>query len=748
MAAVRVEADTLLIADPSRSRSTVHIGITHPTPLEAAAFGKLYLLVEIDSTDRVNQDIIAGLQEELRTVYYRSPEFTVEHAFEAALQRANERLHRLIADGLTAWVDQFSAVVAVVKHEFVTLSSVGRIHAFLFRGSRISDIIGKGGAEEKRNPLKLFGSILTGHLQANDRLLICTPTLLDYFSQEKLKRLIVEDLPSATVAKLEQTLLTNPTPITFAAALFAFIPVEGSAPMPTVTALTAAPLAGRSTAPQRSMEELISKERHTERLLSPSIMPNVRQAMTESWRAVGRFFRSTILRLPPRRRLPRDLRESTRYAPVSPGRSRRWPTAERFGIQVLVALLAIPRAIARLLGYRRRVESNVRQLPRRTTGLAARAIEWIRSLRPLQQVLLAAAIVALFVLSQTVITATSQRGARLRGTAAEQATATIEDNLSRAEAALTYDDVAGAKRLVDEAAGLLDQLSKRTRSEKERRRSLEAKLNAVREQTRRVKSPVLETVAELGPLLNQSSPTALTLAGSTLVVGTAEPAGLLTVSTGTGKVTRLEAEPTAVRFLLPLSSQLVLIGTADGTLEELSLAASRVRQLDVTFPSLDRAVVAGSLFQSRLYLLDTKNNAILRANRAADSFGPATQWLRDDQADVRAGTALGVDGSIYVATSSGGLLRFSAGVRENTQFEDIDPPLSNPTQLSTSEQSSRLYLLEPSHQRLLVYNKANHGLQAQYVDNALQNARSFAVDERAQTVYVLTADRVIKFTLS
>jgi hypothetical protein len=626
----------------------------------------------------------------------------------------------------------------------VTISAVGRLHAFLFRGNHITDIVGKDGPAEKRNSLKLFSSILTGHLQANDRLLLCTPSLLDYFSQEKLKRMIVEDLPAAAIAQLEKSLLANPTPVAFAAALLAVIPVEGSGSIPVGTPGAA----GQPTAPQRSMEELVNKERTTEQLLSPSIMPNVRQLVDRGWAAVSRFVRTTLLRQPPRRHVPRDLHASTRYTRTQPARSPRWQKLQRIAVQVLIILLSIPRGLARLFGYRRRVQSNVRQLPQRTTTGAARTVQWIRSLNPLQQGLLAAAIVALFILSQTVINATGDRGARLRGAAAEEAIVTIEDNLSRAEAALTYDDVAGAKRLVDESSQLLDRLGNRSKTEKERRAALERTLQTVREQTRRVRSPSIATVAELGSLLGQSSPSAVTLAGGTLVVGTTEPAGLLTVNVASGKATKLEAEPSAVRFLLPLSSQLVLIGTASSTVEELSLSASRVRPLNVTFANVDRTVVAGAVFQSRLYLLDTKNNAILRASRTGDSFGSLAQWLRDEQADVRDGVAIGVDGSIYVVTAAGQLLRFTAGEREDIQFEEVDPKLSQPTRLWTSEQSSRLYILEPSQQRLLIFNKTNRGLQAQYVDGALGQARSFAVDERGQIIYVLTPDRLLRFPLN
>lgn len=109
---------------------------------------------------------------------------------------------------------------------------------------------------------------------------------------------------------------------------------------------------------------------------------------------------------------------------------------------------------------------------------------------------------------------------------------------------------------------------------------------------------------------------------------------------------------------------------------------------------------------------------------------------------------MGVDGSIYVVSAAGQIVRFASGTRDDVQFEEVDPKLSQPTNLWTSELSNRLYLLEPGQQRLLVFNKNSRNLQAQYVDAAFGQARSFTVSEQDQTVYLLTSDRLLKFSVT
>lgn len=743
MSALRIESDTLHLAGPSSARSVVHVGIAHPTPIEENAFGKLYTVVEIDSTERINQAIVSSLQEELRTAYYRSTEFSVEAAFESALHHANTRLHGFITEGATTWLDHFNAIVAVIKGDLVTFAHVGRIHAFLFRGNRIIDIVGRGTTEDKRNPLKIFASLFTGHVQPLDRFLLCTSSLLDFFSLEKLKRLITEDLPSTTMARVEHTLLAHPTPVPFAAILLAFLPQEE--PLPQGGMLKTAG-AQQPAAPQRSMDELIAKERATEQLLSPSLLPNVSGTLRTIIERGRSFVRTKILGLPPRRKLPPSVRSSSLY-PRTPKAARAFRSLQRLAVHMLLAIFALPRLIRRIIGGGERVTTGVRELPGRATGNTRRFLRWARALTPLQKGLLLGAIIVLFILSQGIVSSRVSSSRKSQRASAEATAATLQENLDRAAAALTYEDYAGAKRLLDESSTLLEKLPKRTRSDKERRAELATKINDVRERTRRVKTPSFSSVASLSGTLGSAIPSSIALAGTTLVLGSEEPNRLLRVNPDDGSSKVIDVEAPGVRFLLSLDTRTVLIGTSENDLAELSLSTNTIRPLAVTFTNVDRTLVAGALFQSRLYLLDTKNNAILRAPRTGTGFDATSQWLRNTAVDLRNGAGIAVDGRIYVVTNNGALLRLSAGVRDEVTFEDIDPPLQAPKAVWTNEQSPLLYVLEPSLKRLLVFKKSSRTLDAQLVHESFGNARSFVVDERQNTLYLLTNDSLFRASL-
>jgi len=741
MAALKVESDSLQLSDPTQFRSVVHVGGTRPSPVEESAYGKLYVLTEIDSRDRVNQDIVAALQDELRNAYYRSSELELEAAFEHALQAANRKLHEYLTNGVTGWLDHFNAIVAAVKHDVVTLSVVGRMHAFLFRGNRILDITGRNGQpDEKRNPLKIFSNVLTGHLQVNDRLLLSTSSLLDFFSQEKLKRLIAEDLPSATVAKIEQALVNAPANASFGAAVFAFLPeTEIATGTVGTTGLKFVPT------PHRSMEDLVAKERATEQLLSPKIMPNVRAAATATFNWIQNTIRTKLFGRPPKRSLARLSPEISKLSdrPTPFSASRR--SLQRILIRILIVILAIPRAVGRLFASRRRIPSGVRTLPNETANQTKRIVSWAKSLSPLQAVLITGAVVALFILSQSILSMGQDREQTLSGEAVTEAVATIEENVDRASAALTYDDRSGATRLLDESQSLLDQLPNKSKSDRDRNSLLSKKIDDVRVQSRNIVIPNVATLSE-DLRISTIRPAGIARAGTNmLVVGSAEATTL--VVNADGEVLPVEISAPA-RFAVSLNNQSVIVGTTTNTVEAVNATNQSVREYDLTFPNVDRELQAGAMYQSRLYLLDPKNDSILRAAGSGTSFGNPSQWLQETGIDLAKAVSLAVDGNIYTLDSDGTIRRFTAGRLDEETMSPADPVLASPVALWTNEGAELLYVLEPSSKRIVVFDKTTRQPKLQYVHDDLGAAIALTVDSASRTIFVLTDRRVLSFTES
>jgi hypothetical protein len=216
---LRADLDSLLLYDPSRARSTVNVWVARPTGTEDFTLGKLFLISAIDSAAHVNHEVISIIQDELRTKFYQAEPQTLDRRFEEALQAANHRLHALIADGVNEWVSRAHFLAGAIQGGHLILAPVRSVHAYLLRSSRLHDILGVTD-DAAPNPLRFFAQVITGQLEENDRLLLCLPSLLDYFSLEKLRRTLLENRPADASRLLEQSLVDVDPSMSFGALMF------------------------------------------------------------------------------------------------------------------------------------------------------------------------------------------------------------------------------------------------------------------------------------------------------------------------------------------------------------------------------------------------------------------------------------------------------------------------------------------------------------------------------------------------
>ena len=93
------------------------------------------------------------------------------------------------------------------------------------------------------------------------------------------------------------------------------------------------------------------------------------------------------------------------------------------------------------------------------------------------------------------------------------------------------------------------------------------------------------------------------------------------------------------------------------------------------------------------------------------------------------------------------IIRFGSGRELSLDLGKIDPHLSNAEDLWTNEDSSYLYILEPSASRIAVFDKTG-AYVTQYVADELQYAVGFHMDESTNTGYVLTETTMYSFTIS
>ncbi len=157
------------------------------------------------------------------------------------------------------------------------------------------------------------------------------------------------------------------------------------------------------------------------------------------------------------------------------------------------------------------------------------------------------------------------------------------------------------------------------------------------------------------------------------------------------------------------------------------------------------AIVAGSVYGKRLYLLDPSGNMIWRHNLGT-SIGPASSYLKQTSVSLKDAVSLAIDSNVYVGFSNGQLVRYLSGAQESWSALPIDPPLTNLNALWTGLDTDRLVIVDAKGKRIVILRKDGK-LVAQITSPAFVNPSAVAVDLTTKMVFVTDGQTIYSFDL-
>ncbi|MFH1207349.1 MAG: hypothetical protein V1668_01955 [Patescibacteria group bacterium] len=750
--------DKIVIYDPAKSRSACHVFISHQSPAEEKSLGKLLFIAEIESRDGINLDIINAIQNELKHSYFNTDDLNIETAFEKALESVNQKIADMVGDYDTNWLDRFNASAAVVKNDLIHISFVGRTNAFLFRQDKITNIIDTTAVEpltEKINPLKAFSSVISGNLSPNDVVVFCTSSLLDYLSQEKLKRTVMEKAPHDAVAVLENILSEGNGQSSFAAAIIKIAIAKELVDRP-ATALPATPLqqpAGVPNAPQASMAELLQKQENTSQVMTPSLSRYIGGIFRNILDNILYFLRVKIFRQSPRRvRMAKDFHD---YRPSGQSSLEQKHIASSLiagsGRQVRrinTTLKNLGQSVKHLFARQDAApDASLASHERQT--LAQRMTRLVLAMKRLPMVsklLLIGLIIVAFFLAQGIYSSAQNRQDSQQSSDYDQKIAAITNDINRAEANLSYGDEAGAKKFLAEAKILIDQLPNKTKDQKATIDELNGKLNSQMEKTKHIvdiASPTL--VADLAKTDSTISPRDLALAGTTLYTTDAAKKTIYGISIGTSEVNSWPRDAAdTFQYLLPEGANALLyLNTANGV-GEFSVQSKKFTELAFTAPA-EININGVALYEGRIYMIDIKGNQIYKSARAGNEFSKPASWIKDGT-NVSDAVGLAVDGSIFVLYKNGAVSKFTTGDKQAWSLTAIEPALDKAEKIWTSTATDKLYILDSKGRRIVEFTKDGKFLN-QYASAAFSALKNFAVDPTAKKMYVLNGTSIYTFNL-
>lgn len=731
MATFQPILDSFLIYDPERDRSACSVAIPLVPEADRERLGRLFLVSEIHPDRPGHAERLRALQDIITNAYYSTQDRGVESSFEQALSVANSWIQEQLRRDDEPWSSGFACFVGAIRDSFITFTRVGDIQGLLMRGLRVASMA-PSTAGETINPLKVFSTTWNGTLLPTDTLLVATSSLLDYFSQEKLRRTLNRVTPAEAAAEIEAALRDNPTHTAFAALILQLQPAgAGSAPDRIERVLRPSALTT-----QASVEALNAKARSTHELLRPSLWRSIVLLVRDGAARSEDVIRTTLLRKPPRRRYVPTRERGERPGSLIVSTLVALGSLLKRGLLLLLSFfIAGFGALIRLSRGRHGALPAARPPVRQSFAIAARGI---KRLPRRQQIALAAIVVAVVGLIVGGVVA-GGRGTR-RPSVDKTALAThIKDKATQLETVLSYGDEAGAQALLKEIDELIATHPAKRQGDRAAVDGFRSTLAPLRDRVNLVIHPTFTTHADLSGQ-GRGALVALTRLNRTLYA-VSDAGSVLDVTTeGKPELFEPPAQPLIVQDAIPDTNTLLL--WSEDSLTRFTPRDASYAAVEITLPVEPRVLAT---FQQRLYVIDRPTDQIIRYTRAGAGYGTGTPWLKDRTVRVGDATGLVIDGSVYVA-ADGTIHEFIQGAPQALTLQTVEPTLSGMTELWTDETTTRLYALSPSTGRLVVFTERG-SLVAQYADDRLRDARSVVIDERAKLAYILTSTTVERFPL-
>lgn len=151
-------------------------------------------------------------------------------------------------------------------------------------------------------------------------------------------------------------------------------------------------------------------------------------------------------------------------------------------------------------------------------------------------------------------------------------------------------------------------------------------------------------------------------------------------------------------------------------------------------------------YAGNLYLLD-KTGKIWRYQRTDEGFGSSKNWFSEDVSpDFSKACCLAIDGSIWVLSQEGKILKFTLGALDVFGMAGLEKGFENPTTLYTDSEIDNLYILDKGNGRVVVLAKSGE-YQFQYLWEGARQAQDMVVSEEEGKIFILAGEKVYEIGL-
>jgi len=190
--------------NPKTKDNVVDSFIYEPENISEKRLGNLYMAGKLSNALPQDNKFLEELAQIIKQEYYYDFQKTPESALRQALKKANEFLSKSTKKGNINWLGNLNfAILSISSNRFlnnienhisgseerspsrISFAQTGEVKVLLLRGERVMDIGQESELKETEiYPLKIFENTITGKLMPNDKIIILTKEIFEYFREQ------------------------------------------------------------------------------------------------------------------------------------------------------------------------------------------------------------------------------------------------------------------------------------------------------------------------------------------------------------------------------------------------------------------------------------------------------------------------------------------------------------------------------------------------------------------------------------
>jgi len=660
--------------------------------------GSLYLVGEINNVLPQNFQFLERLSLQIKKEYYRASERSTELALRESLRKANEFLSDESQKGNVNWLGNLSFVALSLKDSTFNFTTVGNLKTFLLREGEIFDI-GKNleFQEIEPYPLKIFGNTVSGKLASEDRIIVLSKDIFDFFSDQNLIAEIAE-LEEIEEKKLKSLLKNKENLLGAGSGICLLIDLKK----------------------ELKAQNMQKKERGlglspTEHLTFEKIIP---------------FSFSGVFSKRPRLKLTKPLFKMKfpvlKLPTLSLARISRIPKLPKLKLKLFKKILPRFEKIS---------------IPQIRIGSVKRTAGTFKiSERLKRNLIIISVLILILLLGNFIFSLQKEKEVKRAQVFIEE----LKSEMLLAEGALILKDEGRASNLYQQTLQkILPQIKVGGTLEKEfseLKEEIEGKLFSLNK---------LEKISEPETFFNFEGlkfiPQKMVIARQKLYFFSLTSTSIYQISieekTGdfveTGKKISLSA---------PVENRKTLFYSRPDTLSLFQdtnfLQSFSLKQVYPDFHFNDF-----STYKSNLYFLDSEKGEIIRyLLKEGERELSGDRWLTSNQKKSVGAVSMSIDGSIWILNNENTIDRFYAGQYQESLVLDFFPYPKGFSKIFTSPTLPYLYLLEPVQNRIVVLDKTGRIIK-QFQSEKFDNLKDFSVSGNGKVIYILNGLKVYQVKL-